>query len=156
MLKLNRTTEYGLIALRHLSQREEGAASSAREIADVYGLPFDILAKTLQRLKDSGMIQSAQGARGGYKLQRSLDQVTLAEFLELMEGSTSVVACAEDTAQDPSCEYQGRCQIHGIMRGLNSRLRSFLSGIRLSEFAAQAAPHELVQLERNLESRMGT
>ena len=56
MLKFNRTTEYGLIALRHLSQRQADDASSAREIADLYGLPFDILAKTLQRLKESGMI----------------------------------------------------------------------------------------------------
>ena len=150
MLKLNRTTEYGLIALRHLSQREEGTASSAREIADIYGLPFDILAKTLQRLKDSGMIQSAQGARGGYKLQKSLDQVNLAEFLELMEGATGVVACADKQEHDVACEYQQRCQIHGMMRGLNSRFKLFLSGIRLSEFTSHSKAEELVQLERHL------
>jgi Rrf2 family protein len=147
MLKFNRTTEYGLIALRHLSQRQAGDASSAREIADLYGLPFDILAKTLQRLKESGMILSAQGARGGYMLQRQLDQVTLAEFLELMEGANGVVACAETPAHKTACEFQSKCQIHGMMRGLNARLKTFLSGIRLSEFTTEAASSEPIQLE---------
>jgi Rrf2 family protein len=147
MLKLNRTTEYGLIALRHLSLRQAGDASSAREIADLYGLPFDILAKTLQRLKESGIIQSAQGARGGYKLHRSLEQVTLAEFLELMEGANGVVACAEKPEHESACEFQSKCQIHGMMRGLNARMKSFLSSIRLSEFTTESISPEPIQLE---------
>jgi Rrf2 family protein len=126
MLKLNRTTEYGLIALSHLSQKALGEAASAREMADLYGLPFDILAKTLQRLKDAGLVQSAQGARGGYRLQRELTQVTLSEFLELMEGNTSVVACAERLSDSLSdCEFHSRCRIQGMMRGLDSRLKVF-------------------------------
>ena len=73
MIKLNRTTEYGLMALRHMSRKQaSGGVTSAREVADSYGLPFEITAKTLQRLRDTGLIQSAQGARGGYTLQRSL------------------------------------------------------------------------------------
>src|SRR3954447_14140677 len=100
MIKLNRTTEYGLMALRHMS-RKRSEVTSAREIADSYGLPFEITAKTLQRLKDTGLIQSAQGARGGYTLQRPLSEVSLAEFLHLMEGQQSVVACASTVASDP-------------------------------------------------------
>src|SRR5689334_10334509 len=97
MFKLNRTTEYGLIALRHIGRKhgnDPHGVTSAREIADSYGLPFEITAKTLQRLRDSGLIQSAQGAKGGYTLQRALEQVSLAEFLEMMEGPQSVVVCA--------------------------------------------------------------
>ena len=154
MLKFNRTTEYALIALRHLSSKDRGGSSSAREIADVYGLPFDILAKTLQRMKDSGMLQSAQGARGGYMLRRPLEQVTLAEFLELMEGANGVVACAEKPDHELTCEFQSKCQIHGVMRGLNARLKSFLSGIRLSEFAADS-DGETVQLE-NFTKQVGS
>jgi len=146
MLKLNRTTEYGLIALRHLSRRAVGESSSAREIADVYGLPFDITAKTLQRLKDSGLIRSAQGARGGYMLQRALSEITLAEFLEMMEGSSGVVACAEASEAVASCEYQGRCEIHGMMRDLNFRLKQFLGSIRLSE-CTESGIQKPIQLE---------
>jgi Rrf2 family protein len=144
MIKLNRTTEYGLMALRHMSRKnasETKGVTSAREIADSYGLPFEITAKTLQRLKDTGLIQSAHGARGGYTLLRPLREVSLAEFLELMEGPQSVVACAGGspeqeaiTTHSPGCEYGGRCEIKQVMSRLNSRVFGFLAGIQLAEF----------------------
>lgn len=138
MVKLNRTTEYGLMAMRHMS-RKRSEVTSAREIADTYGLPFEITAKTLQRLKDTGLIQSAQGARGGYTLLKSLSDVSLAEFLRLMEGPQSVVACtgrAESSKGD--CEYGGRCEISHLMADLNSRIFNFMAGIRLSDLADDA------------------
>jgi Rrf2 family protein len=139
MIKLNRTTEYGLMALRHMSRKhsvDPKEVTSAREIADFYGLPFEITAKTLQRLKDTGLIQSAHGARGGYTLQRSLNEVSLAEFLELMEGPQSVVACAGSSEHKSNeCEYGTRCEIKLLMGDLNARVFDFLSGIQLAELA---------------------
>jgi Rrf2 family protein len=163
MIKLNRTTEYGLIALRHISRKhlaDPKEVTSAREIATSYGLPFEITAKTLQRLKESGLIQSAHGARGGYTLQRSLKEVSLAEFLELMEGPQSLVVCAgsstslqlptvanasSNSSDNPSdehgaCEYLGRCEIKHLMGQLNARVFNFLSGIQLAEVAEGYLP----------------
>lgn len=147
MIKLNRTTEYGLMALRHMSRKRQGALSvcevtSAREIAESYGLPFEITAKTLQRLKDTGLIQSAQGARGGYTLQRSLGDVSLAEFLRLMEGPQAVVACTggadhKETSK-ACCEYETKCGIRTVMSDLNARVLEFLSSIQLAEFMETA------------------
>ena len=118
-------------------------AASAREIADYYGLPFEILAKTLQRLRDTGLIRSAQGARGGYTLGKSMSEVTLVEFLELMEGPQGVVPCClnfwdeESTEVSPvgssPCDYKNRCEIKDVMGNLNSRIYRFLGAIRLSE-----------------------
>ena len=148
MIKLNRTTEYGLMALRHMSRKKQTAGASgaqaevtsAREISDFYGFPFEITAKTLQRLKDTGLIQSAKGARGGYTLQRELSEVNLAEFLTLMEGPQTIVACtgtaahvAESSSQ--GCEYHSRCEIRSVMTTLNTKVYGFLSGICLADLA---------------------
>ncbi len=150
MIKLNRTTEYGLIALRHMSRKrvvEPIGVTSAREISDQYGFPFEITAKTLQKLRDLGLIDSAQGARGGYTLRRELEEITLAEFLQLMEGPQSVVSCVGKPASAESksaesksesgkpCEYANRCEVMGVMNDLNSRVVRFLSGINLAELA---------------------
>ncbi len=151
MIRLNRTTEYGLLALQHMSDKQDHeieGVTSAREVADLYGLPFEITAKTLQRLKDTGLIGSAQGARGGYTLKRPLKDITLAEFLDMMEGPQGVVACAghrqasaaeaQGSVGAPggaSCEYHSRCGIHAPMVALNQRIQGFLSGIRLAELA---------------------
>ena len=159
MIKLNRATEYALIALRHMNRKAAAdvrAVTSAREIADQYGLPFEITAKTLQRLRDTGLIDSAQGARGGYLLQSDLNQISLAQFLDLMEGGQSIVACApiEKPTHAPSskaakddchCEYHSACEIRGVMSGLNRRIREFLGGIRLAELTEESTLN-LVQI----------
>ncbi len=150
MVKLKRTTEYGLIALRHIGRKNqenpEGVVS-AREIADHYGLPFEITAKTLQRLRDSGLIHSAQGVHGGYALSRSLEQVTLAEFLEAMEGPQALVLCAPlaqgvgeanlSEEAEGGCEYSCRCEVKGFMADLNQKVMGFLSGIRLADLRGE-------------------
>ena len=161
MIKLNRTTEYGLMALRHMSRKRASSArigessesgpcelTSAREVSDLFGLPFEITAKTLQRMKDIGLIQSAQGARGGYTLERSLQEITLAEYLELMEGPQAMVACASTSSaiankaatgselpvlQNRECEYERKCEVKTLLGDLNARFIHFLSGIRLAE-----------------------
>ncbi len=146
MLRLNRTTEYGLMALRHMSCKLGSGSqeiTSAREIADSYGLPFEITAKTLQRLKDTGLIDSAHGAKGGYRLLRSLGEISLAEFLELMEGPQTLVACtaAPLAVVGPGvCEYGSRCEIHDFMSHVNTRVFDFLSGIQLSELTDEMKP----------------
>jgi Rrf2 family protein len=146
MIRLNRTTEYGLMALRHMSRKPSDDVTSAREIADAYGLPFEITAKTLQRLKDKGLIESAYGAKGGYTLKRPLAQVSFAEYLELLEGPQAIVACtlesscpssAESAVLSDSCEYGCRCEIKHVMNRINAQLFRFLSEIRLDEFTAE-------------------
>jgi Rrf2 family protein len=157
MIKLNRVTEYALISLRHMNRKrahDARAVTSAREISDQYGLPFEITAKTLQRLRDTGLIDSAQGARGGYLLQSDLERVSLAQFLDLIEGGQSLVACTpneklaeapSDEKEDCHCEYHSACEIRGMMSGLNRRVREFLKGIRLAELTSDA-PSPLVQI----------
>ena len=157
MIKLNRVTEYALISLRHMGRKhaaDSRAVTSAREISDQYGLPFEITAKTLQRLRDTGLIVSAQGARGGYLLQSDLARVTLAQFLDLMEGAQGVVACAPaeessapSAASEPAChcEYHNSCEIRSMMGGLNRRVRDFLESIMLSELTGDISS-PLVQI----------
>ncbi len=149
-MKFNRTTEYGLIALRHMNRKNAISPQSpkkicsAREIADYYGFPFEITAKTLQRLHTTGLIQSAQGSKGGYLLQRPLEDISLAEFLKLMEGPQAVVACAGQInvpATTPlSCAYGKRCEIKAFMNQLNHRLFTFFETIRLIEMIDHQEP----------------
>lgn len=140
MIRLNRTTEYGLVALRHMIRKralDPSSVTSAREISDCYGLPFEITAKTLQRLKETGLIQSEQGAKGGYTLAADLNTITLADFLRAVQGKRALVVCSPSRQGEEqhgrTCEYQSKCEIRGLMAGLNARVVSFLSGIRLAD-----------------------
>ncbi len=152
MLKLNRTTEYGIMALSYIRQKENGTMSSAREIADRFQLPFEILAKTLQKLKENGVIESSQGTRGGYILLRNLKTLNLAEFIGMTEGSSQVVMCTHEKGVS-SCEYQAHCNIQKVMWNLNDKIQDFLKNITLDELTLiplQQIHHEEKKEKKNV------
>lgn len=138
MFRLNRMTEYALIALRQLHEkRVENRSLSARELAELEGLPFEITAKTLQRLRDAGYIRSAQGAKGGYLLTCDLQSVTFSQFLEAVEEKANLATHLEECCQGQCrCEYQARCSIKPFMISVNRRIRKFLETVPLSELLA--------------------
>jgi len=142
MLKLNRTTEYCLKALLYLDRKgddQQAPMASAREISDFYGLPFEITAKTLQRLKDTGLIYSTQGSQGGYQLKRPLNEVPFGEFLHLVETGSTMVPCLGKRADgEGNCEYLQRCEILDFMNSVNSRIYALLDDIKLSELVTFA------------------
>jgi DNA-binding IscR family transcriptional regulator len=45
MLKLTKKADYGLMALKYLAEHPEIAALSAKDVADAYGIPAQLLAK---------------------------------------------------------------------------------------------------------------
>lgn len=129
------------MAISYIRNKDQGAFTSAREIADHFELPFEILAKTLQRLKEQGIIASGYGTRGGYVLARDLRSLNLADFLGMMEGPLAVVQCNHENSKrtdaDPvdhaSCAYLGHCNIKTMMNTLNEKVHDFLHRISIEE-----------------------
>ena len=56
MLKLTKKADYGLMALKYLAEHPETPALSAKDVADAYGIPAQLLAKILQRLTKVGLL----------------------------------------------------------------------------------------------------
>jgi Rrf2 family nitric oxide-sensitive transcriptional repressor len=142
MIKINRTTEYGLLALLYMSRKRKDSMAlpaSAREIADHYSLPYEITAKTLQKLKESAWISSTHGARGGYTLKTELRDIKLAELIRLMEGETHLVECG-DPRSEILCELHGRCDIRGYMNQLNRKWSEFIETQTLADLGLESEP----------------
>jgi Rrf2 family protein len=107
MLRLSKKADYALIAMKHLANRESGATStSAREIAEHYDIPIELMAKVLQRLVRTGLLVSTQGTRGGYTLSRSSALISVANVIEAIDGPFTVTACSTDKHD---CEQYGKC-----------------------------------------------
>ncbi len=60
MLRLTKKADYGLMALKYLAEHPNQPSLSARDIAQAYHIPPQLLAKILQRLAKVGILQSAR------------------------------------------------------------------------------------------------
>ena len=67
MLRLSKKTDYALMAMKHLASDPRRQAASAREIAETYDIPIELMAKVLTRLARSGLLTSHQGESRGLR-----------------------------------------------------------------------------------------
>ncbi len=110
MIKLTKRTEYGLIALIHLAERD-GQVVSAREIGDSYPVPKRLLAEVLKDLQHSGLVNSTRGAHGGYTLAEPATGISLGRVVSLLEGSPALTECQDGNSSDTPCEVHSTCPI---------------------------------------------
>ena len=118
--------EYGLIAVDYLASLD-GDLARARDLSEKMTLPAGIIAKVLQRLASAGIVVSEQGAHGGYRLARSLDEVSFLELSEAVDGAQHVSACSDES----ECDRRPYCSVSGPVANLDMQITELLSGISL-------------------------
>ena len=108
MLRLSKKADYALIAMKHLALRGDRGSSSAREIAGLYDIPIELMAKVLQRLAREGLLASHQGPRGGYHLSRPPSAISVADVIQAVDGPLTVTACS---TEEENCEQYSKCSV---------------------------------------------
>jgi len=132
MLQLSKRVEYGLIALRQMAMKPRGTVFTAKELAKEYELPYELLAKVLQKLARAGIIRSLQGVRGGYSLARRPEEVTVSTVIRVIEESKPMVA--ECYTEGPaSCYLFDVCTIRRPLGKLQRNLNVLFDGMTVSE-----------------------
>jgi Rrf2 family protein len=133
MLRLSKKADYALMAMKHLATRADGASSSAREIAEQYDIPIELMAKVLQRLARRGLVTSLQGTRGGYRLSRQVAQISVADIIEAIEGPLRVTACS---TEEENCGQYAKCSVRDPLWKIKDRIVSALSDCSLQEIVS--------------------
>ena len=131
MLKLNKKVEYGLIALLYMDSLRDSVLASKNEIAETFRMPSELLGKVLQSLSKFNLVESVQGVKGGYRLKRDLDQITLGSVIMAIEGPTLLAQCQDDPG---ACDQFCHCNIREPVIRIQSQLNRFINDIRLSAF----------------------
>jgi Rrf2 family protein len=80
-----------------------------------------------------------RGAKGGYLLALSAEQITLFDIVRTLEGPLAVVECVQDPL---ACDRVGGCTVHLVWGEMSQLLVDYLSGISLARLAAE-------QVEKN-------
>jgi|SRR6266550_1883063 len=135
MLRLSKKADYALMAMKHLALRGDRGSSSAREIAEAYDIPIELMAKVLQRLVQRGLLASHQGTRGGYHLARQPGQMSVADVIQAIDGPVTVTACS---TEDGRCDQFAKCNVRDPLWKVRERILSALGECTIAELAVDA------------------
>ena len=138
MLKLTKKADYGLIALKHLVVHGP-ESSSAKEIADLYGIPLPLLSKILQKLTKNGFLQSEHGTNGGYKLARDPRYITALEVIKLIDGPVFLTTCFTEHGY---CCHTDKCIVRDPLQKVHEGILRLLASITISDMSQESPKTE--------------
>lgn len=136
MLRLTKKADYGLMALKYLAEHGAGAAQSAKDVAEAYHIPPQLLAKILQTLTKAGILLSTAGTNGGYALARPASDISAFEVIRAIDGPLFITSCITIHG---TCDLHGTCTIKEPLRKVNDSIKDLLSGIHVSDLVEDNA-----------------
>ncbi|GGT20462.1 RrF2 family transcriptional regulator [Streptomyces purpureus] len=116
---MNEGVEWALHSCLNLAWIGGERAVTAARLAAYHELPAAYLNKQLQALSRAGIVSSVSGPKGGFRLARPLDRITLMDVVTAIEGPEEAFRCTEIRRQGPGAAPAGpdapRCAIAGAM-----------------------------------------
>jgi Rrf2 family protein len=133
-MKVSTRVHYGLRAMTELarSYREDKLLSIA-EIARSEGLPLAYLEQLVGELRRSGLVEGTRGVRGGYRLARAPEAITVGEIYRVLEGEVAPVDCTAEDYIPGSCAREPVCLSRGIWARVQAAILSVLDSATLDD-----------------------
>ena len=155
-MKLPESTEWVLHATASLAQLDHGVTASAAQLAEHYGVPVAYLAKQLQALVRAGVLSGTTGPRGGFRLARPADQITLLQVIEAVDGAAPFYTCNEIRQSGrgavPPEQCREACGLAVLMAGAEAAWRQSLRAVTIADVVA-SLPDGLPERTRSLLAR---
>jgi len=136
MLKLSKKADYGLIAVKHLAMCNGQGAQSAADIAEAYSISGPLMAKVLQKLAKSGLLDAHHGSGGGYTLARDPETLTALEVISAIEGPLFITSCITSRG---ACEQTPKCTVREPLRRVNESILQVLGSVTISQLSDEPA-----------------
>lgn len=127
--------EYGIHCLIFLvGEGGDSRDASVRDLADLQGVPQDYLAKIFTKLAKAGLVAATEGVRGGFRLARPADEITLLDIVGAIDGRKSIFDCREIRGrcalfdgEPPAWAIEGPCAVHAAMMTAQKRMEEALA-----------------------------
>ncbi len=129
MLKLSRLTDYSIVILEAMPR---DLVTSVKKLAKETTLPMPTVSKILKILSRSGIVTSTRGAKGGYKIAKPLDEISVLTIVHAIEGDVALTDCVG--FDKTCCDYYDHCRIRDHWHPVNNAIKAMLKDITLDQF----------------------
>jgi FeS assembly SUF system regulator len=136
MIRVTKQTDYGMLMLAHMGRRPNGRVHTARELTEETGLPGPMVSKILKLMARAGIIGSHRGVNGGYSLARPVEEISVANLIEALEGPIGMTTCS---LEQGSCEHEACCPVQSNWTRISRKINETLERIPLSEMVGPPA-----------------
>ena len=143
-MRLSTKGRYAVMAMADLARHEGGEerAVSLSDIARRQEISLAYLEQLFARLRRTGLVVSARGPGGGYRLARPLAKTSIADIVLAVDEPLQATRCTElDGEGSKGCMAGGeRCLTHNLWDALGRQIEGFLAGVSLEDVIEHRIP----------------
>src|SRR5213594_4102411 len=129
-MQLTKGVEYGIEGILYLARRGDDHPALIRDISRATAIPETFLSKIFQRLVTKGLIRSRRGFRGGFRLARPAERITLREVVEALEGPIEFHRCLDHLR---ARGRKGRCHVRRVFGRVQRTVAEILDQTTLAD-----------------------
>lgn len=132
-MRLSTKGRYAVMAMADLARRQDEPcrAVALSDIATRQEISLSYLEQLFARLRRRGLVQSARGPGGGYRLSRSAAETSIADIVHAVDEPIRAVRCA---AAGKGCMLKGeRCLTHDLWEDLGQHIEGYLASVSLAD-----------------------
>ena len=132
-MRLSTKGRYAVMAMADLARRQNEVtrAVALADIAARQEISLSYLEQLFARLRRKGLVKSARGPGGGYRLARTADDTSIADIVHAVDEPLRATRCEKS---GPGCMIRGeRCLTHDLWADLGDRIEDYLASVTLAD-----------------------
>jgi Rrf2 family protein len=134
---ISRRTDYATRALLALSIADRETPLKIAELARRTAVPQSVLEQVLPAMRSAGIVRSERGARGGYRLNKPAEEITLERIVRLFQGPLAPISCATRSHPEP-CPMSVECSLRFVWEEVRDATIKALAQTTFADLAARA------------------
>jgi Rrf2 family transcriptional regulator, iron-sulfur cluster assembly transcription factor len=154
VVELNTRGRYAVTAMADLAKYGADGAQSLPAIAERQQISLAYLEQLFLKLRRAGLVESARGRSGGYRLSRPPGSISIAEIMGAVEEDMRMTRCGGEA--DKPCMPGRRCLTHGLWDALGDQIAAFLDSVTLQEVIDGIPPGKLAVRSANAQFGLTT
>ncbi|MDH5190415.1 MAG: Fe-S cluster assembly transcriptional regulator IscR [Gammaproteobacteria bacterium] len=150
-MRLTTKGRYAVTAMLDLAIHYGQGPITLADISQRQGISLSYLEQLFSRLRKQGLVDSARGPGGGYRLSREAAQISIVEVINAVDEKVDVTKCAGEG----NCQDNDRCLTHELWMDLSSQIQDFLGGITLGDLVKRRDVQEIAERQDSKHAASG-
>jgi Rrf2 family iron-sulfur cluster assembly transcriptional regulator len=128
-MKLTTKGRYAVTAMLDLALHDTKGPVTLADIAKRQEISLAYLEQLFAKLRKAGLVSSARGPGGGYRLKRSATEISVSDVINAVDEPVDTTRCGGQR----NCQGDLRCLTHDLWTDLNNQISTFLDSVTLGE-----------------------
>jgi len=132
-MRLTTKGRYAVTAMLDLALHAQDRPITLADISQRQGISLSYLEQLFSRLRKQGLVSSARGPGGGYRLSRDANEINVAQVITAVDEKMTVTRCEGRG----DCDDGKACLTHKLWCSLSDQIYDFLDGISLGDLVEE-------------------